>query len=212
MQDRIKHVDQLFVGEDKRIVLDGCMITHTGQVFDLMNPDPEQINLEDIAYGLGFTCRWNGGLKTYFSVAEHCCRMYDSLPEPYKATALFHDAEEAYWGDIISPVKRLMSHEMRKKMADLRELVFAKYNINPIDEVVEKEDARMLEWELENVVKRATITGASCYDAAKQWLWRAELVVRINRRKSGKIEFLDESEPLWRALIRPFLTQQHKTL
>src|SRR3990167_2002595 len=93
--------------DNKKIVLDGCMVTVSQTVVDLLNPDPELIIIEDIAHGLANNCRWNGHTKKFWSVAQHCCMMYDFVSKESKLTALLHDAEEAYWGDMIKPLKNV---------------------------------------------------------------------------------------------------------
>jgi hypothetical protein len=91
-----------------KIVLDGCMVTASGFIVDLINPDPETILIDDIAQGLANNCRWNGHTQEFWSVAQHCCMMFDIAPDELKLTHLFHDCEEAYWGDMIKPLKNII--------------------------------------------------------------------------------------------------------
>jgi hypothetical protein len=67
--------------DNKKIVYDGCMITVSGIVVDLFNPDPDTLLISDIAHGLANNCRWNGHTKHFWSVAQHCCMMYDMAPK-----------------------------------------------------------------------------------------------------------------------------------
>jgi hypothetical protein len=82
----------------------------SGNYVDLLVPDYEQIEAEDIAHHLSMLCRYGGGVRRFYSVAEHCCLVHDLLawqgqdPEIVKA-GLLHDAAEAYLGDIIAPLK-----------------------------------------------------------------------------------------------------------
>ena len=46
--------------------------TYTGQHFEPTNPDPELIQIEDIAHALSMICRGNGHVKTFWSVGQHC--------------------------------------------------------------------------------------------------------------------------------------------
>ena len=46
--------------------------TYTGNHFDPINPDPELINIVDIAHALPMICRGNGQVSTFWSVGEHC--------------------------------------------------------------------------------------------------------------------------------------------
>lgn len=81
--------------------------------FDLANPTPEMVKPEDIAYALSRICRYGGHTPTYYTVGQHSllvahlCR----LEGIYSATPLFgllHDAAEAYVGDVISPLKKML--------------------------------------------------------------------------------------------------------
>jgi hypothetical protein len=136
-----------------KIVSDGCMVTYSGIVFDLMNPDPNLINIEDIAHGLAFTCRWNGHTKRYYSIAEHCLRMTTKAKKELKLTALFHDAEEAYWGDIIKPLKEVIkinSPDIIIKMKELRHLIYEKYNVPFLN--IDELDKNELLWDFNNLI------------------------------------------------------------
>lgn len=86
--------------------------TSTGRAFDLLEPRAEDVNLADIAFSLAHIHRYNGHVGPY-SVAIHsvaCCDVAAvlGLPERVQAVALLHDAAEAYVGDIVSPLKRLL--------------------------------------------------------------------------------------------------------
>lgn len=139
----------------KKIVLDGCMITYTGIVFDLMNPDPDLICIEDIAHGLAFNSRWNGATKRLYTIAEHSIRVSQHFKhdKERQLTGLFHDAEEAYWGDIIKPLKEIIkinSPDVIQKMRHLRTLIYQKFNV-PFWDVC-TEDWYELLWDFDNLI------------------------------------------------------------
>lgn len=82
--------------------------THSGKLFDIFNPRPEDICIEDIAHALSMQCRFNGHTKQFYSVAEHslnCARIAATLDNDPEAIwlALMHDAHEAYIGDLPGP-------------------------------------------------------------------------------------------------------------
>lgn len=85
--------------------------TVTGKLFSFLDPDPAEICLEDIAHGLSNLCRFNGQSSAFYSVAQHAelvsrlCNTKDAL------WGLFHDAAEAYLGDVVSPIKRNLGME-----------------------------------------------------------------------------------------------------
>lgn len=79
--------------------------TFNGRRIDLSYPDPDQINLHDIAQGLGNQCRFTGQVRDFYSVAEHCIHCAELVPEEYRLAALLHDAQEAYIADMSTPMK-----------------------------------------------------------------------------------------------------------
>ena len=71
------------------------------------------MDVRDIAHALALTCRFTGHVRTFYSVAEHSCRVHDAVIAkwPYEQNAfeaLFHDAAEAYLVDIAKPIKDLV--------------------------------------------------------------------------------------------------------
>jgi hypothetical protein len=82
--------------------------TYSGVKFWPLDCRVEEINLIDIAHGLANTCRYNGHCLRFYSVAEHSV-LVSRLVKPENALqALFHDAPEAYVGDVIRPLKRFL--------------------------------------------------------------------------------------------------------
>src|SRR6185436_20560217 len=82
--------------------------TASGQVIDLLNPDPRSINIGDIAHGLSHMCRFSGQTMIFYSVADHSllAALYALRRSPQdQLLALLHDATEAYICDMPSPVK-----------------------------------------------------------------------------------------------------------
>lgn len=97
--------------------------TYTGRAFDFdaaMRGQAQPIVLEDIAWPLARTCRFTGHVRTHVSVAEHSVivmHLAARRPEIARLSgkdkanalrrALFHDAHEAYTGDVSRPLKIL---------------------------------------------------------------------------------------------------------
>ena len=87
--------------------------TYTGKAFDLLNPDPRQVHIDDIAHALSNICRFNGHSIAHYSVAQHSVLLADQLAADRASIyiqrwALLHDAAEAYCGDITRPLKSLL--------------------------------------------------------------------------------------------------------
>lgn len=84
------------------------MQTFTGRAFYPLDPQPEDIDPLDIAHGISMQCRYNGHVKRFYSVAEHCYIMSYYVPEEDALWALLHDATESYVGDMVRPLKKHM--------------------------------------------------------------------------------------------------------
>lgn len=84
------------------------MLTYTGKQFDPIDPQPDMIDLTDIAHGLAHECRFAGQCRFFYSVAQHSVLVSQAVPPEHAWEALLHDATEAYIKDIPTPVKRLL--------------------------------------------------------------------------------------------------------
>lgn len=87
-----------------------CIPTFTGKGFDPFNPDPDLIDIVDIAHQLAGQTRWNGatnwsGTRNALTIAEHSVRVAIECPDEFKLDGLLHDAAEAYLGDWPRPYK-----------------------------------------------------------------------------------------------------------
>ncbi len=85
-----------------------------GELFDLINGDYKRIHAAEICSRLGKLCRWAGAGKGFYSVAEHSIHVANRILIEYNGLdmdvldALFHDASEAFLGDLASPVKQVL--------------------------------------------------------------------------------------------------------
>jgi len=97
------------------------IVTYTGKSFDLLNPTPEMVCIEDIARSLSLLCRYTGHTKEFYSVAQHCVLMVKSNLFNDPLAVLLHDAAEAYIGDMSSPWKQLLwIHRFRGSEASVQ--------------------------------------------------------------------------------------------
>lgn len=85
------------------------MQTHSGKRFHPFDPHAEDVCIEDIAHALSNLCRFAGHVATFYSVASHSVFVSElvvRLGHPEHAlAALLHDAAEAYYVDVPSPLK-----------------------------------------------------------------------------------------------------------
>ena len=91
-----------------------CIRTYTGIMFDPLNPDPELVNITDIAHALSLLCRANGHFRNFYSVAQHSINCLEEAKargysEKVQLACLLHDASEAYMSDVPRPLKHMLS-------------------------------------------------------------------------------------------------------
>lgn len=79
--------------------------TARGTAFHILDPQPDEIDIRDIAASLSKLCRFTGHVKKFYSVAEHCVHCSYLTPKRDAFWALMHDTPEAYIADINRPLK-----------------------------------------------------------------------------------------------------------
>jgi 5'-deoxynucleotidase YfbR-like HD superfamily hydrolase len=110
----------------------------SGRRLDLLNPDPADIEIEDIAHGLARVARWNGQTSGAhaFSVAQHvlvveeiACALNPGWPDAYRLAALLHDAAEYVIGDLISPFKTAIGLDYKAFELKLLEAIYVRFGL-----------------------------------------------------------------------------------
>lgn len=97
-----------------------AIITASGFVLDLGNPDASGLPVEDVAKALAYQPRWCGATRQFYSVAEHSVMVSHLVPAPIAYHALWHDAIEFIQGDWPSPLKVHLGREaINKKLAPI---------------------------------------------------------------------------------------------
>jgi 5'-deoxynucleotidase YfbR-like HD superfamily hydrolase len=118
--------------------------TRTGRLIDVMHPQPTDFRLADIGHSLALTNRFGGHTFEPYSVAQHSVLMGLIVPKEDKLWALFHDAMEAYVGDLPKPIKRVLP-----QFADLEDRLMSRiagaFHLSyPVPESVKEADVRMM--------------------------------------------------------------------
>lgn len=106
------------------------ILTHSGLTFNLLEPAPDLIEIEDIAHALSHICRFTGHTRVFYSVAEHSVRASLCVPPEFAMEALLHDAAEAYIGDVSSPLKAQL-HEYRNIEFKLEQAIRQRFGLPP---------------------------------------------------------------------------------
>ena len=131
--------------------------TYSGKMFDILNPEPSNICIEDIFHALSNVCRFTGHSTPFYSVADHCVNVCKYLRDRGKKETkqsrelllfgLLHDASEAYIGDVSTPLKILLP---TYKMIEgrIQEAIFFKFvgrlPTSSEENVIKLADTRML--------------------------------------------------------------------
>lgn len=91
------------------------MTTRSGREFNLLEPLPTMVCIEDIAYHTARINRWCGAARRTVCVAEHALLVVEILERDFGVrdpmvlrAGLHHDSEEAYTGDLTGPMKALL--------------------------------------------------------------------------------------------------------
>lgn len=102
--------------------------TYTGKLFTPYDPNPDDIDINDIAHSLSLINRFNGHTKIPYSVAEHSLWVSRHCKSNSVALlGLLHDASEAYLGDIARPLK---TYEYRAAERWLQECILRKFGLH----------------------------------------------------------------------------------
>jgi len=124
--------------------------TYTGKKFHYLNPQPEEIDIVDIAHSLSLTCRFSGHCKEFYSVADHSIRVAHIVPVGLKLQALLHDTAEAYLTDVPRPIKEAFGLRVCEELILQRILI--KFGIQGISPEVKKADDVMIATEARDLM------------------------------------------------------------
>lgn len=134
---------------------------------DLVNPNPADYCIEDIAWGLSMECRFANQIPVFYSVAEHCvhaaaiANVLDVAFLPHRC--LLHDAAEGVgWRDLPSPVKALIPGYKKYEKIHQR-AIYERFNLAredaDLDAQVKAIDNHMYELEHSHLRKGHVLPG-----------------------------------------------------
>ena len=112
--------------------------TVSGRWVNPFDPDPEQLDPDDIARALANQCRFGGHCRVFYSVAQHSVIVSELVEQrggdaEEAFAALMHDATEAYLGDMPHPLKHRSPLGAAFKQAEdqLEEAIRDRFAIKP---------------------------------------------------------------------------------
>lgn len=88
--------------------IEPVILLHGGNYFRLDEPELSYISITQIAHSLSCIGRFTGHTKRFYSVAQHSVFVSYLVPQRFALHALLHDAGEAIYGDIGSPLKQVL--------------------------------------------------------------------------------------------------------
>lgn len=130
------------------------ILTNSGRHVSLLDPQPEQIEIGDIATSLSRECRFAGQTRLFYSVAQHSV-MVSRECVGFEIEGLLHDAAEAYLRDIPQPLKELLPR-YREIEANLTCAIRARYSLPMVNHklAVMKHDLRVLATERRDLMPK----------------------------------------------------------
>jgi hypothetical protein len=139
--------------------------TISGRRVNPFDPDPDDLDIADIARALGNLCRFGGHSRVFYSVAQHSVIVSELVEQrggdvEDVFAALMHDAAEAYLGDMPHPIKHRSELGAAFKVAEahLEQAIRARFGIK--DGVPEIKQA-----------DRALLATERRVFSAEQWHW-----------------------------------------
>lgn len=158
----------------------GYVGTSDGSVFDIQDPKPEQLDIKLIAHALAQVNRFGGHAAWPYSVAQHSClcafEAEVRCPGDMTIIALLHDASEAYLGDLVRPLKRLMRSTYEPLEARLQACVYERW----LGRQPAKCELELMK-EIDNAVLRSE--SAVLMPGSEDWNWEgvAPAIARVEQ-------------------------------
>lgn len=138
--------------------------TRSGKPFTLLDPDPDSIEIEDIAHALSQLCRFTGHTSSFMSVAQHSVIVASLLDDAERFNGLMHDAPEAYLGDVSRPLRELLPEYLLIENG-VWAVMAAKYGLSPtLSAAVKEADNISLMWERRDLLGQPVASWARWVD------------------------------------------------
>lgn len=133
-----------------------CILTSTGRYFYFDKPDPQTVDIQDIATALSRICRFTGHTHQPYSVAQHSVYVSYLVPKEYALQGLLHDAAEAYLGDVSSPLKQMLP-EYKVIERHVEQAICVRFGLPfPLHPSIKQADLRMLVTEKRDLMPKPT--------------------------------------------------------
>ena len=123
------------------------IVTSTGLYFDILEPTPNMVSIDDIAHSSSQCNRFTGHCRFPYPVSQHSRLGSYLVPKWYALRFLLHDASETYIGDVNRPLKHFTPAgvEYRKIEAPIQGMIYNRFGLDEKDpEIIHEIDNQML--------------------------------------------------------------------
>lgn len=149
-----------------------CIETFSGKLFDILDPQPDQIDIESIAHSLSMLCRFTGHVRHFYSVGQHSWLGSYLVPRNDALEFLLHDASEAFIGDMSRPLKHLTAagEPYCEVEANIMKVIRKKFGLPLVQSgSIHQIDNQMLYAEKQQLMNdldwsQASVVGCDCRD------------------------------------------------
>lgn len=171
--------------------------TATGRRFNFLDPQPDDIDIVDIAVALSHQCRYAGHTRTHYSVALHCLVIEEALERLGENVAvcawgLLHDAAEAYVTDIPWPLKAAgLVPALAAVEKTIMAAVCARFGLTETEPAIVKDlDLEILDLEASALLRRHADWPKGTprqprHDLASAWHYFVDGVAKVSPELSG---------------------------
>ena len=156
-----------------------------GTMFDLLNPGDSDYGIEEVAHALSNIARFNGHTEEFYSVAQHCVLMSHWIEPLYAREALLHDMQEAFVGDVATPLKLLIGDKYKELELGVQNSMCDKFAVSywrVTSPPVKRADLKMLMTEKRDLMRGDTdwsiLEGVEPYDEYEIHPWSPSVAKR----------------------------------
>lgn len=110
--------------------VDGIIRTYTGRPFNILCPNPDMVDIEDIAHSLAHQPLYNGRTERMYTIAQHSVEVAKRVKLQYRMAALLHHAAAAYMGDIT--LIRNFFPELKFAEERLQAAIHVRFGVPPV--------------------------------------------------------------------------------
>jgi hypothetical protein len=109
--------------------------TFSGICFDILDPQPDMVRIEDIAHAGSQVNRFAGHCRFPYPVTQHSRLGSYIIDEEFALDFLMHDSSESYIGDVTRPLKHfsVVGDEYRKVEAKVQGVICDAFGISKVE-------------------------------------------------------------------------------